>query len=153
ASESDGERIRDHIEGFVLGDGPTAASFDPAFAAALSGDSLATYRLATAVDRSTAAAAVASLSQAKRDLLDGISPDRVAAGLRAPIYLLHDESATAVPFSQLEPLALAVPRTLLRRVSRFRFFDHVQPGAFGPAAIPEVLKLQAHLSDVLNVAL
>jgi hypothetical protein len=152
-NDADGQRIHDRVQDIVLGDGPTSASFDPAFAATLSGDSLATYRLATAVDRSIASDAVASLSQEKRDLLDGISPDHVASGLRAPIYLLHDESDTAVPFSQLAPLAAAIPPALLRRVSRFRFFDHVQPGAFGPDAIPEVLKLQAHLSDILNVAL
>jgi pimeloyl-ACP methyl ester carboxylesterase len=154
ATEADGERIRERVEPLILGDGPTPSSFDPAFAATLAGDSLAAYRLATASDRQVAADAVAALSPEKHAQLRGVSPNRVAAGLRAPVYLLHDESDTAVPFSQLVPLAHSIPPELLKRVSRFRFFDHVQPGAsIGPDAIGEILKLQAHLADVLNVAL
>lgn len=151
---ADGERIRGQVEALILGDGSTPTSFDPAFAATLQGDSLAAYRLATAVDRVTAASAVAALSPEKHAVLRGVSPNLAVAGLRAPVYLMHDEGDSAIPFSQFEPLALAVPRTLIRRVTPFKFFDHVQPGAsLGPDALGEIAKLQAHLNDVLNVAL
>lgn len=153
-SEADGEAIRQRVEPLILGEGPTPASFELAFGATLVGDSLAAYRLATAVDRSVAADAVASLSAPKRDLLRAISPNWFVAGLRAPVYLMHDEGDTAIPFSQFEPLALAIPRPLIRRVTPFRFFDHVQPGAsLGPDAVGELLKLRGHLNAVLNAAL
>jgi hypothetical protein len=155
SDEAEGERIAGEVEAIVLGDGPTPETFDPSFAASLTGaDSQAAYRLATSVDRATAAAAVAALSPEKHAVLRGISPNEAVAGLRAPIYLMHDTGDTAIPFSQFEPLALAVPRSLIRRVTPFTFFDHVQPGAsLGPSALAEVGKLQAHLNDVLNVVL
>jgi hypothetical protein len=154
SSEADGERIRERIEPLILGDGPTGNAFDAAFASTLTGDSLAAYRLATTVDPATAAEAVSALSPAKHAVLRAISPGLAVHGLRAPVYLMHDTGDTAIPFAQFEPLALAIPRSLIRRVTPFTFFDHVQPGAsLGPSALPELAKLQAHLNDVLNAAL
>ncbi|MBM4408282.1 MAG: hypothetical protein FJ038_06735 [Chloroflexi bacterium] len=148
------EQVRLRVEPLILGDGATPSSFEPAFAANLAGDALAAYRLATAPDRETALAALATLSRAERANLEGLSANRVASGLRAPVFLMHDESDTAIPFSQLAPLAAAIPPASLRRVTPFRFFDHVQPGAgIGLDALPELWKLDAHLSDVLFVAL
>lgn len=148
------EQVRLRVEPLILGDGPTAASFDPAFAATLTGDTLAAYQLATALDRATAQAALASLSAAQHAKLEGLSANRIASGLRAPVFLMHDESDTAIPFSQLAPLAAAIPPGVRRRVTPFRFFDHVQPGAgLGLDAIPEILKLNGHLGEVLSLAL
>jgi hypothetical protein len=97
---------------------------------------------------------VAALSPEKHAVLGAISPNAAVADLRAPVYLMHDTGDTAIPFSQFEPLALAIPRTLIRRVTPFTFFDHVQPGAsLGPSALVEVAKLQAHLNDLLDAAL
>ena len=152
--EATQERVRERIEPIIKGDGANATSFDPAFAATVEGDALAAYRLATAFEPEVARAALASLSAPKREMLARLSANRVAAGLRAPIWLMHDESDTAVPFSQLGPLAHAIPPNLLRRITPFRFFDHVQPGAsIGPSALFELWKLDAHLEDLLNVAL
>jgi hypothetical protein len=153
-SEAAREQIRQRVEPLILGDGPTLQSFDPAFAASLAGDAVAAYRLATAVDRAVAADALASLSAPNRAMLDGLSANLVATGLRAPIFLMHDESDSAIPFSQLVPLAGSIPPALLRKVTPFRFFDHVQPGSLiGPTAFVELQKLDAHLSAVLNEAL
>ncbi len=149
---------RDAIEAaagpLILGDGPTLESYDPAIAALLSGDAAAAYRLATATDRVTAEAAVAALSPERQALLAAISPAGRLDGLRAPVFLMHDEGDTAIPFAHLEPLADAIPDAVLRRVTAFRLFDHVEVGeGIGLEAVPELVKLLGHVSEVLGVAL
>ncbi len=149
---------RDAIEAaagpLILGDGPTLESYDPAIAALLSGDAAAAYRLATATDRVTAEAAVAALSPERQALLAAISPAGRLDGLRAPVFLMHDEGDTAIPFAHLEPLADAIPDAALRRVTAFRLFDHVEVGeGIGLEAVPELVKLLGHVSEVLGVAL
>ena len=146
--------VGEAISSIIAGDGPTASSYDPAVAAGLSGDALAIYQLVTTPDRATAETAIARLSEPSRELLAAISPDRAAAGLRAPVFLMHDEADNAIPFSQLGPLAAAVPPAVLRRVSAFRLFDHVEPdGGIELETLPELWELYRHLHDVLGEAL
>lgn len=149
------EQVRLRVEPIIRGDGANPSSFDPAFAATLTGDALEAYRLATATTVATAEAALAALSGTKRETLVRLSVNRVVGfGVRAPVYLMHDEGDTAIPFSQLGPLASAIAPPLLKRVTEFRFFDHVEPGgSISFDAIPELLKLNAHLNEVLRVAL
>jgi pimeloyl-ACP methyl ester carboxylesterase len=149
---------RDAIEAatgpLILGDGPTPESYDPAIAELLSGDAAAAYRLATSADRATAHAAVAALSPERRALLAAISPAGQLEGLRTPVFLMHDEADTAIPFAHLAPLAEAVPPDTLRRVTAFRLFDHVEVGeGIGLEAAPELMKLLGHVSEVLGLAL
>lgn len=148
---------RDVLEGAVgptiLGNGPTPGSYDRGVASLLSGDAAAAYRLATATDRGAAAAALAALSPDRLALLAAISPLGFVDRLRAPVYLMHDEGDTAIPFAHLAPLAEAVPAEALRRVTALRLFDHVEvERGIGLEAAPELGKLLGHVSDLLGVA-
>lgn len=154
ADPTERARVQGAIEPIIIGSGPTESSFDLALAGSLSGDAAVVYRLVTTTDRAAAEAAIASFSEAWLERLVALSPVESAAGLRAPIFLMHDEADTAIPFSQLEPLAASIPRAALRRVTPFRLFDHVEPeGGLDPAALPETWKLLWHLQDVLGQAL
>ena len=148
------ELLRERLSPWFTGaELPGRPTFDPAIAAALEGDARVVYELSTAPDRATAEAALARLS-ASRATLQALSPVRVAARLRAPIYLMHDEADAAIPYSHLERLAAAVPAEALQRVTLFALFDHVQPrSGLDPAALPEIWKLAWHLQAVMDRAL
>lgn len=147
--------IRDRLAPSFAGEQlPERPTFDPAIAAALHGDALVVYQLSTAPDRATAEEALGRLSPIARATLDGLSPVAVAPQLRAPIYLMHDQGDTAIPYSHLERLAAAVPPDVLQRATLFALFDHVQPReGIDPAALPEFWKLAWHLQAVMDRAL
>jgi hypothetical protein len=147
------EQIRRRIEPVILGNGPTIESYDPEFAETLEGDARAVYRLVTTTYPSVGEAAIASLSLETRTRLARLSPNLWADGLRARIYLMHDEGDTVIPFAQLEPLVEAIPPDRVARVTDFRFFDHVAPGGLEPAALPELWALFGHLWAVTGEAL
>jgi hypothetical protein len=146
------EQVRAEIEPVVLGEGATVDAYDESFAQLLDGDALAAYRLATARYPSVAEAAVASFSAETREMLALLSPNLIADGLRTRIYLMHDEDDDAVPFSQLTPLRAAIPDERLKRVSIFRFFDHVSPRGVSPAALPELWRFFLHLRELTEAA-
>ncbi len=89
-----------------------------------------------------------------REELAVATPLPHAAAVRAPVFLMHDESDNAIPFSHLAPLAASIAPDRLRRTTAFRLFDHVQPGqGLGIDESPEIWKLFWHLQDLLNEAL
>jgi ABC-2 type transport system ATP-binding protein len=146
--------IRDRLGPIVAADAPPSGSWDPAFAAGLSGDAAAIYRLATAPDLATARDAVASLSEARRAELRAVSPSTVADRIRAPIFAMHDESDPLIPHAHLARLEAALPAGIVRRATSFRLFDHVEPrSGLGTDAWPELWKLFWHLQTVLAEAL
>jgi dienelactone hydrolase len=148
------ERLAERLEPIVLPEAPPAIdAYDPAFADELEGDARAVYRLATAWDSSVAEAAVAELSQDQRTRLARLSPNLSADRIRTAVFLMHDEDDRAIPFSQLHPLARAVPEDRLERVSEFTFFDHVSPVGVSPGAIPELWALFRHITDVAEYGL
>jgi hypothetical protein len=100
-----------------------------------------------------AEAAIATLSLEQRTRLAGLSANLVAHRVQAAVFLMHDTDDTAIPFSQLDPLARAVPAENLERVSVFTFFDHVSPGGVSPAALPELWSFFRHLTEVAEFAL
>lgn len=148
------DALRAAVEPIVLGDGPTATSFDPVVAGSLSGDALAAFQLATAVDRATAERAVADLTPERRTLLAAVSPVVWVGRIVAPVFLMHEVTDDAIPVSHLAPLAEAVPAASLRRVTEFRLFDHIEArSGIGIEDTPELVRLYLHLVDVVGVAL
>jgi hypothetical protein len=148
------QRLRERLEPVVLPEEPPPNNaWDEAFAATLEGDARAVYRLATASSASVAEAAIADLSQEERTRLARLSPNLYAERLQAAIFLMHDEDDAAVPFSQLHPLAAAVPEDRLERVSEFTFFDHVSPVGVSPGAIPQLWTLFRHITEVAEFGL
>jgi len=147
--------INARLEPFFVGEEPPARPvFDPTFAGTLRGDALVIYELSTAPNRPTAQAALDRLSAPAQASLRALSPVAVAAALRAPIYLMHDEADDAIPYSHLARLVDAVPPGVLERSTLFALFDHVQPRhGIDPAALPEIWKLAAHLEAVMERAL
>jgi pimeloyl-ACP methyl ester carboxylesterase len=146
--------FRDVVGPAVLRDGPAPGSFDASFAAMLDGDALAAYRLATAPDRTTARGAIEDLSDARRAVLDAVSPLGVLGGIRAPVFLMHEATDDAIPVSHLAPLAEAVPEGSRRLVTEFRLFDHVEVRqGIGLEDAPELIRLYGHLVDLVGIAL
>lgn len=78
--------------------------------------------------------------------LDGISPSRGMAGLRARIYLMHDRADQYIPFVDSRRLAAQTPPGRLRAYSEFDLFAHVMPDRplEGPVFAREVVKLYRH---------
>jgi hypothetical protein len=152
---SDREVLRDALVPVVAGDGPDEDSFDASVDASLSGDARAAYRLATATTPEAAIEAMGELSPAWRERIAAISPAPVLEDLRAPVLLMHDDADSAVPVGHLDRLVAGIPATSIRRVTRVRLFDHVQPeaGGLGLDDTPELLSLAGHLVDGLDIAL
>jgi pimeloyl-ACP methyl ester carboxylesterase len=148
------EMLRAELEPVVLAEEPPRIdAWNPAVAERLQGDAAAVYRLATAREPSVAEAAIAALSLEQRTRLAGLSANLVAHRVQAAVFLMHDTDDAAIPFSQLDPLARAVPAENLERVSVFTFFDHVSPGGVSPAALPELWSFFRHLTEVAEFAL
>jgi acetyl esterase/lipase len=103
-----------------------------------------------APDRRTAEGLLADLDPATREDLAAISPLEHAGTLRAPVFILHGDSDTAIPISH----ALLLESVLGDRVARFtRFgqFGHGQPGQTGFALddLPDLWALLLHLHDIV----
>lgn len=146
--------VRRAISPIVDGDGPSAETFDPVLGATLSGDAAAIYRLVTTPDRAAGERAIAALSAGRRAELEAVSPVSAAAGLRAPVYLMHDGADPLIPFSHLGRLVDAVPADSLARTTAFRLFEHIEPEhGLGLGELPELWKLYWHVEAVLEQAL
>lgn len=67
---------------------------------------------------------VAQLSPRTQAALDAISPRPSLAGLRAPLYLLHDRSDAFIPWTESEAIAAASRPAVYHRLD---LFEHVDP--------------------------
>lgn len=67
---------------------------------------------------------IGSLPPASRAMLEAVSPRYAVAGLRAPLYLLHDRDDPFVPWTESEALAAAVEPAVYHRID---LFEHVEP--------------------------
>ena len=94
--------------------------------AILPGGSVIDDRLAgdLAGDLARAEASIDALPAASRAMLEAVSPRYAVAGLRAPLYLLHDRDDPFVPWTESEALAAAVGPAVYHRID---LFEHVEP--------------------------
>jgi len=99
--------------------------------------------------------ALAAAPPELRAVLDGISPLRYVAGIRARVYLMHDTGDQHIPYSHSRELAAAMEAAGVDvRLGEFRLFDHVQPDTTDLlAAAPELWKLFWYLRDVAQETL
>jgi len=97
-----------------------------------------------------AEAALAAAPAGLREVLDGISPIRYVAGIRADVFLMHDVSDHHIPYSNSRELAAAMEAAGVPvHLGEFRLFDHVQPETADPiAAAPEIWKLFWFIRDI-----
>ena len=75
-------------------------------------------------DLGRAEASIDSLPPASRAMLEAVSPRYAVAGLRAPLYLLHDRDDPFVPWTESEALAAAAEPAVYHRID---LFEHVEP--------------------------
>ena len=129
---------------------------DPELRASLETDAARTiHDLLTADSLADAERAIDALPAPSRAFIEGISPVRHVAGLRAGVYLMHDTEDHHVPFVESRALATALDGAgILRSHTEFRLFDHVQPDDVDfIAAAPELVKLLLHLRTLLEETL
>lgn len=151
---ADRERLSTELEPVIASDEPTLPMPNEAFAASLGEQGRAIYAIATAASRPAAEAVVDGLPASIRQRLERISPRTAASVLRVPVLLMHDERDLAIPVSHLRLLEEAIPRGSMRRVTRFRLFEHIEPGAdgIGIDKAPEVWRLFEHVGDLMELA-
>ncbi len=65
-----------------------------------------------------------SLNPEQQELFEAISPRHQMAGLRAPLYLLHDRNDEFIPWVESETLAMAHVPAIYHRLD---LFNHVDP--------------------------
>jgi dienelactone hydrolase len=92
--------------------------------APVSADGRAIARLLARPGLAEAESLVASLGPAAQATLDAVSPSRHLAGLRAPLYLLHDRDDPFIPWTHSESIAAAYEPDVYHRLE---LFDHVDP--------------------------
>lgn len=92
-------------------------------------------------DPARAAAALRAPPPPVTELLERLSPERVAAAIRARLILVHGVDDPAVPYT--ESLRLAAARPLHTDVVLVHILEHVEPGARGRswAALRELAAL------------
>jgi len=97
-----------------------------------------------------AEAVLAAVPPERLTLLDEISPLRHVAGIKAPVYLMHDTGDRHIPYSNAHELLAALEDAGVDvRLGEFRLFDHVQPQTQDlAAAAPELWKLFWYLREV-----
>ena len=86
---------------------------------------------------------MAALPRSTHDLLDALSPGRVVAGLRAPLFLVHGRQDPAVPFTEslrLRAAAQASGRPV--RVAIVGAVGHVEAGSHA-GGLADLLRLWA----------
>jgi dienelactone hydrolase len=123
---------------------------------ALAGDAAgeeAAHRLFDARTRQDAQGVVDALPADTRGLLSAVSPTDHVGGIRAPVYLLHGATDTAIPISHAYLLRDALDERVAR-LTVFGRFGHGQPGenGLGPDDVPDLWALLLHLHDVVAAA-
>lgn len=129
---------------------------DPALRASLRTDAGRTvHDLLTAPTLDVAEAAIAALPADSLAFMDAISPVRHLGGLAAEVHLMHETTDHHVPIVESRALASALePTGLLRTMSEFRLFDHVQPDNVDlVSAAPELVKLLLHVRTLMEETL
>ena len=151
---SDRQRLRGELEPLIAAEERPTPTPDPAFAASLGEQGRAVYAIATAASREAAEAVVEGLPPAIHERLRVISPPAATSNLRGPVLLMHDERDRAIPVTHLQLLQDALPAGAARRVTRFRLFEHIEPGAggVGPDEAPELWRLFVHLQELVELA-
>ena len=120
---SDGDRQL-LISGFNTLNG---LELSPADQARLSPAGRAAYHLLTGDQPAQVDSNLATLPPEGRRLLISLSPSSVIAQLRAPIYLLHDQSDIYVPFTQSRDFAAALAHVgHAHKFVEFSIFQHVE---------------------------
>jgi dienelactone hydrolase len=120
---------------------------------ALATDAVGTFaaeRLFGATSRRDAEALIEALPADARRLLAGVSPLDHLAGVRAPVYLLHGVTDSAIPVSHAYVLSDALGERLAR-LTIFGRFGHGQPGedGLGLDDLPDLWALLLHLHDIV----
>jgi hypothetical protein len=101
--------------------------------------------------RERATELIAGLPPVAHQSLDEISPSTYLQGLRTPLYLMHDEGDTFVPFTESRHLVAAAPEDLVERYTEFSIFSHVIPDKPVPwqTFVADVWRLFWHVHAVL----
>ena len=108
-----------------------------------------TLRAALATgDTARAEAALAALPAATRSLMAQLSPEQMAAAIRAPIVLVHGRADPAVPYS--ESLRLAAARPSHTRVVLVGAIGHVEGASAGPGGGADLLRLLGVVYELVS---
>jgi hypothetical protein len=108
------------------------------------------YTLAVEGGRVDADALLAALPPAARATFTQVSPAAHVAGLRAPLFLMHDVGDTLIPYTEARQLVASLPPDLPRDYGEFHMFEHVYPRAPHEllAFVPDLVQLCRHLNAV-----
>jgi dienelactone hydrolase len=99
----------------------------PADVARLSPSGQAAYHVLAGDEPGQVAANIAALPPSLRSLLSGLSPSAAIAGIRAPVYLLHDRNDLSVPYTESRAFDAALTRLgRPHSYTEFSIFQHVQ---------------------------
>jgi acetyl esterase/lipase len=95
-------------------------------------------------------ALLAALPPSAHTTFAQVSPAAHLAGLRAPLYLMHDVGDTLIPYTEAHQLVRALAPTVPRDYAEFHMFEHVYPRAPHEllAFVPDLIQLHRHLSAV-----
>lgn len=111
------------------------------------------YTLLGAEQPTDGDALLAALPEASRARFHYLSPAAHLAGLRAPVYLMHDVGDRLIPYTESRELAAHLPPGVLARYDEFHMFDHVMPR--DPAdllqCVPDLVALYQHLYAIFLV--
>ena len=125
--ERDRARLADAFSGPIeAGEIPAADVARRASLGTQAGQSV--HDLVTSATLDDADQAIAAMPASSLAFMDAISPIRHLDGLAADVFLMHETTDHHVPFVESRAIADALgPTGLLRGLSEFRLFDHVQP--------------------------
>jgi acetyl esterase/lipase len=95
-------------------------------------------------------ALLAALPPAAHATFAQVSPAAHVAGLRAPLFLMHDVGDTLIPYTEAHQLVAALAPTVPRDYAEFHMFEHVYPRAPHELLgfVPELIQLHRHLNAV-----
>jgi acetyl esterase/lipase len=107
--------------------------------------------LVTGTSRERAVEILSTLSPNSLQRLARGSPVNYLRGVKAHVYLMHDEADPFVPFTQSRALAAASPPGVVPRYTEFSIFSHVIPDRPVPwqTFLPDVWRLFWHVHAVL----
>jgi hypothetical protein len=129
-------------------DGQPAVPPDPPGSLSPLGQML--YTLAVEGGRVDADALLAAIPPLAQATFIQVSPSAHVAGLRAPLYLMHDVGDTLIPYTEARELLASLPPGVPRDYGEFHMFEHVYPRAPHEliAFLPDLAQLYRHLNAV-----
>ncbi|HLZ58723.1 MAG TPA: hypothetical protein VKR06_17425 [Ktedonosporobacter sp.] len=117
--------------------------------ARLSPAALAAYQLLTGSAPNKVEANINALPAPIQEQLELLSPSRVIAQIRAPIFLLHDRHDPSIPFTESRDFAAALARLHHPYdYVEFQIFDHVEVKSNIP--VGQLIGDGAHLFSILQ---